>query len=252
MKKWLLLVMALLAIGLLLSGCKAPEPETDEPTSEPPTQAPTATVFQPTPVPTVTPIVFEGVEVETPATPIRIDPVDRPPIKFTYVDKTNTALGITYKVPSNWVEGSYEGDGSKTVYYVEPEDQILSGLEVASSITITVVTRSSTQSKEDCDAYLDSMVEGMRDSFATLETSRHDDNVMMGESGRYLTYWAGVEVEGYEEPLRMRGRILVIPKDNKLYEVRYLCPADYNVGVEEGTGYYEVFKQVRGSIKEIE
>ena len=42
-----------------------------------------------------------------------------------------------------------------------------------------------------------------------------------------------------------RGRILIVPVNKKLYQVRYICPAEYN------SDYEKVFKEIRSTIEEL-
>ena len=48
-----------------------------------------------------------------------------------------------------------------------------------------------------------------------------------------------------EQELMTRGRILIVPVNKKLYQVRYICPAEYN------SDYEKVFKEIRSTIEEL-
>lgn len=251
MKKLLLLSAMLLIAVVLLSGCKAPDPVVEE---EPTptvlaTEAPTP--FVATPVPTVTPRTLEG-EVERPpadATPIVIDPMDkptRPPVVFEpYYLYESPNLNLSFEVPSYWSDIQGEQAGSFTLSFSEPANDIRSGTGVPSSVVVSVSTAATAQTENDAKNAVDAWMNEYRAEFPSLSTSSKAPNNMMGETGSYVTYWIDVDVEGSETPLRMRGRCLIIPKDKKLYMLRYLCPAEYN------TDYEAVFKKIRSTIKEL-
>lgn len=249
MKKILLLGTMLLLAALVLSGCKAPEPVTEEqPTATPVvTEAPTPNI--PTVEPTITPRPMEG-EVERPpadATPILIDPIDkptRPPVVLgNYRLYESPGLNISFEVPEYWA--GPEGEGTNTLTFSEPLNDIRSGRPVPSSVVISVSSLANVQTENDAKAALDAWLTDYRAEFQSLDTSSKAPNNMMGETGSYVTYWVDMPVEGSDQPEKMRGRCLIVPKDKRLYMVRYLCPVDYN------SDYEAVFKKIRSTIKEL-
>ena len=112
-------------------------------------------------------------------------------------------------------------------------------------MTIVVNTYSGTQSLEDATAELDSVISQIRSSYPSLDVSSKASNKMLGEQGTYVTYWISMELAEGEEPLKTRGRILIVPKNRKLYQIRYICPAEYN------SDYENVFKKIRSTMTEL-
>jgi len=243
LRVWLLALVMCLAV---MTGCvKEATTVEDEPT-EAPTPSPTPTIFVPTPLPTITPRPVSG-EVQTPeagATALVIAPMDKPtrePLVFNYTEYVSQELGISFNIPSDWIPSTVEGS-SNAIVFTEPAVSAQQGFQ--STVTITVSTFSSAQTLADAETELDNIINLLREQFASMEVSSKADNSMMGEKGRYVTYRIYMDT-GEEEPLTTRGRILVIPKDKKLYQVRYLCPADFN------SDYEKIYKEIRSSIAEL-
>lgn len=249
MKRFAKVLALLLAVLLTASGCAMFQGGA-EPT-EAPTEAPTATpapTEKPyTPEPTVTPRTLAA-DVEMPAdgaTPLLIHPIDeptRPPLVFNYVEYTSQQLGISFEIPASWVASQIEGN-SNALVFTEPDSEAHDGF--ASSVTIVVNTYSGTQSLEDANAELDSVISQIRSSYPSLEVSSKANNKMLGEQGSYVTYWISMDLVEGEDPLRTRGRILIVPKNRKLYQIRYICPAEYN------SDYENVYKQIRLTLTEL-
>lgn len=249
MKKVFALCAVLVLLALVLSGCGAPEPTEEETPTQAPTEAPTEapTPFVPTMEPTVTPRPMDG-DVETPepgTLAMKIDPIDKPPINFEpYVPYTSANLNLTFNIPSYW-EVTGDEANSTTIVCSEPLADIRSGETIPASVVIAVNTLPMTQTVEEADLAIDQVMNTLREQYPSLETSSKDNNAMLGETGRYVTYWIEMPTGEGEETLRMRGRCLVVPKDRKLFMVRYICPADLN------TQYVNVFYEIRGSLKEL-
>ena len=258
MKKLLTLSFLLLIIALMLTGCAAPDPDGTDPVQEPTvTQAPT--YVAPTPEPTVTPRVMEGVieEPDAGATLLAIDPIDkptRPPIIYEpYIEVTETGVGVSFKIPSYWVR-SENANAPTAIVYQEPPNDIRSGTGVPSLIAIYMQLGTSTQTIADAEAFIDQIINSLpQEGYTNIEVSSKADNRFLGQTGRYVTYRLDSVPDESGATLRMRGRILVVPVDRKLYMVRYLCPADYNTGPdgESPGGYEEVYKMIRETLKEL-
>ena len=256
MKKFLPLACLLLIIALALVGCSAPEPNETEPSPEPTV---TATPWvAPKPDPTVTPRVMEGV-MDPEATPLTIDPIDKPtwpPILFEYTTVTESALGVSFDVPTYWVRAE-DPTVSNAIVYEEPQNDIRSGTGTQSQVVIQVVRADTAQTIKDAEAYIDLIIENLWENknFQNTDFSQKADNRMLGETGRYITYRLDYMPEGAKTPVRMRGRILVVPVDRKLYMVRYMCPAEFNVMPTDDPavngGYEEVYKKIRSTLKDI-
>ena len=254
MKRLVKIISLLLVVLLAASGCALLEKvgigSGSGPTEAPsPSSEPTAPPTEPpyTPEPTITPRTLAA-EVEMPedgATPLLIDPIDkptRPPLVFNFVEYVSQQLGISFEIPSTWVASTVE-DNSNAIVFTEPDSEAHEGF--ASSITIVVNTYSNNQTLADAESELDSIISQIRSTYPQLEVSSKASNQMLGETGTYVTYWINMPMGEGEPELRTRGRILVVPINKKLYQIRYICPADYN------SDYEEVFKKIRSTITEL-
>ena len=210
-------ILPLMLAAALLGGCAA-QKQPAEPT-EPPETA--------TPVPT-----------EVPWTP---EPT-RPPLTFNFVQYVSQQLGIQFNVPASWTASSIEGS-SNALVFTEPDSEAHDGF--ASSLTIVVNTYSSLQTLSDASAELDSVISQIRSSYPQLEVSSKAENRMLGETGSYVTYWNDMPVDENGGTLRTRGRILVVPRNRKLYQLRYICPASYNAD------YENVYREFRTTVEEL-
>lgn len=246
MKKLSLAVALLLLATMLLSACKAPEPTTDEPSAPPPPSA--SPTWTPPPAdPTVTPRPMEG-QIEMPqpgATAQLIDPIDKATrVPFAYTDYVSQELGITFKIPTGWSVSSVEGN-SNALVFTEPMEEAMD--EFPTTVTISVSSYDTAQTKNTASAELDNILTLLRAEYPNqVETSsKADDPRLLGSPGVYVTYWINLPVEGSTSSFRTRGRILVSAVDKKLYQIRYLCPANYN------TDYEDIFKKIRSSMEEL-
>lgn len=249
MKRMLKAIAILLVVLLTASGCSLLGGEvtpTEAPT-EAPTPSPTPTAKPYTPEPTVTPRTLAA-EVEMPedgATPMLIHPIDeptRPPLVFNFVDYTSQQLGVKFSIPASWVASQIEGS-SNALVFTEPDSEAHEGF--ASSVTIVVNTYSSAQDKNDASAELDSVIAQIKESYPQMTVSDKAENKLLGETGVYVTYRIKMPMGEGEAELMTRGRILIVPVNKKLYQVRYICPADYN------SDYEKVFKEIRSTIEEL-
>lgn len=179
------------------------------------------------------------------ATPLLIHPIDeptRPPLTFNFTQYVSQQLCIQFNVPASWKPSSIEGS-SNALVFTEPESEANEGF--ASSMTIVVNSYSSLQTLDDARAELDSVITQIRESYPQLEVSSKAENRMLGEAGAYVTYWINMPMDENGTTLRTRGRILVVPRNRKLYQVRYICPAAYNAD------YENVYREFRTSVEEL-
>lgn len=253
MKKLISLTALLLVAVFILSGCSSPPPPVEEPTAAP-TETPIPTQPPVTPEPTVSPRPMEG-NVEWPeanATLIEIDPIDkptRPPITFepyrTYVSQN---LGVSFDIPAYWGDPTNDIPNSSYIVFQEPATDIRSGTGVPAFVTVAVNTGANEQTEKDAQNYLDTYLTTLRDQYPTLETSKQSENTMMGQKGSYVSYWVWIPIDenNPENTMRMRGRCVVIPSGNRLYNVRTLFPIDFNTEYDEA-----VFKVIRSTFAEV-
>lgn len=258
MKKIARLLLILLAIAFLLTGCKAPE-ETVEPEiiDTQPTQTPKKKSAEAAPTivwepdPTITPITFEG-DLLTPKPsedPPLIHPIDRQKFDFTdteYVEpKEPTDLGVGFNVPKNWLP-FIDPNLPTTITYMEPPDNIQSGTGIPSTVMVSISSTASEATEKDAQDLIDESLRLLEEQYPnSLEYSKPAMQRMneLRKEGPYVTFWIELVPDGQNKSVRVRGRIHVVPKDRKLVLIRYYCPADYNVD------YSEVYVKVRETIR---
>ena len=97
----------------------------------------------------------------------------------------------------------------------------------------------------ELDAELDSVIAQIKESYPQMTVSNKASNRMLGENGVYVTYRIKMPMGEGEQELMTRGRILIVPVNKKLYQVRYICPAEYN------SDYENVFKKIRSTMTEL-
>ncbi len=245
----LLLFFLIVIAAFTLSACKVPDPVVtdDEPTPSPsPTLAPT--MFIPTPDPTITPRPMEGLQpLEVNATPILIDPFDKPtppPLTFSYTPvntEISDALGVTFEVPNDWDVAM--DPNSKTVEYKENPSRIQSGTNVQAFVVVSVSEFSSNRTLDDAKGFLDEQITQMRTLYGDkIEVSSRADRKLMSKDGVYISYW----IKNYDDitDLMVRGRVHVVAVDRKIYMIRTLWPADYNQEYDD-----KVYKTIRNTLK---
>lgn len=244
MKKPLSIIALLMALMLLATACQPSEPAAEEPTSTP-SPSPSPTVIAWTPEPTITPRPMSNVEpLEEGERALLIDPINTPtltPLNYTYVSKTSDAMGISYEVPSSWVE-EVVPDNNRAVVYTEPYDEMH---QVPATLTIAMSEYSSNQTTADADTEIDRQIQQLREQYPDgFEVTSKATRNAMGQEGRYVTYWLEVLPEGAEDMLRMRGRCFVIPIGSNLYMIRTLHPANWNSEYDD-----KVFRHVVSTMK---
>lgn len=260
MSKAARLIALLLLVAVVATGCKSPEPE-PEPTAEPtPVPTPAPTQFIPTPVPTVTARAM-AIEVEYPAegaTPLLVDPITKPspkPVEFEpYFEYVNARHGIAFEVPSYFERPTEKDEEERpnTLVFMEPSNDIRSGEKAAASLTVAINTLSTVQTQRDAEIYLEQSITAFRADNSTLEVSSMATNSMLGETSVYVTIWLDQTIYdemGNEtgETVRMRGRCQMIPKNQQLYMIYYLCPSNRNEEYLEG-----LYRHLRSTFRLLE
>ncbi len=275
MKKTLLII-GLLAVGLVLSGCGQGAPEA--PTPEPPsiqgvmgTQAPPMENWTAPPLPEgYDPSAEEDTDGEpvvgfTPdapvqeqesvqaapvqvystqyagSTPMPLDPIDMPtpPPRqpLTFTYAGYTATNLGLTFES--VAG-YEEDASAGDAYIlrQPENQVVDNYRVEFIFTTEPVAGN--YQKNDIRATLRGKLEALgREDYRTWQPTNLEERGLLNAPGYYANY-RGVKTDG----TIVRGRIhsALLP-GNRLLTVHMTCPAEYN------TDYTRVFTHIRSTLK---
>ncbi|GHU72485.1 hypothetical protein AGMMS49992_08540 [Clostridia bacterium] len=239
------------AMGLaMLSGCtfKAPwanqttgeeDGSTSDQTDVPlptPNNAPTPTPRF-TPEPTITPRPIDmAVETAAPgATPMLIEPVDKPKYTFVYTEYVSTSLGLTFNVPEGWIETALADD---TVQFTEPQGSALEGYPA--SLIVKCVHNASNQTSTDAIDALNGMVESLKLNWPNIEMSQRDNtNKILGEPGYYYNFRIA-----QENAKPIRGRVIVAAVNRLLISIQLLSTATFS------SDYMDIVREVRTTIKQ--
>jgi len=246
MKKRFALLLALITLLSVLSGCfnKNNEGGTEEdpvvdtladeklpqPTPTPtPTHAPEVTV---TPRPIDIPVITAAPS----TTPDTLDPIDKPKKTFKYSAYDNQSLGVIFNYPGTW-EIRNQGD-SDTVTFVEPMSEMMDNFQAF--LEVTVLHQATNQSREDAIDMLNMLRTSLRDQFPGIEmSSLGDNNRMLGEYGYYYNYRIPAVGDGFA----IRGRIFAVAVNRMLILADLRVPARYNAD------YMDIFRELRTTAK---
>ena len=172
------------------------------------------------------------------ATPIPLDPVDkptaspRPELTFNYKEYASAALGLKFEIPYDWtVDDSVSG----TLVFTDPNTLD----NVNATMTIIVSTVASTYKaeniKEDLKAELSAL--GQYNYTSWSSTSLEKRTLLSGD-GYYANY-RGVLYDG----TLVRGRVhMAIINGNRRIEVIMNCPGWFN------SSYTNVFTHFRNTL----
>ncbi|MEG0767290.1 MAG: hypothetical protein RR482_06195 [Clostridia bacterium] len=240
-KRTLTLGLVLLVI-LSLTACQAPKEQNSTP--DPTPTSPVQLSITPPPMPTAEPMITPrpvALTVETvapEATVILIDPIDKPtraPLVFAYELFEAQSLGVAFQVPMGWISSK---PNDSTLVFTEPEDQAHDGY--ATKITVQVLNMKENQTQETASAELDNVLDLLKSEYANMTNSDKGSNAMLAEKGPYVN----IRIQ-LDDINALRGRVTIVPKGKKLYQVRYICPANYN------SDYGNIYREIRSSMSEI-
>lgn len=243
MKKTIRIAALLLLILVALTGCKTVDPPADdEPTVTPaPTVAPTKA--EPTLEPTITPRVFAS-SIEEPAasaTPMLIYPIDLK-VNFTFEDFVSQKISASFKIPVGWQDIS-TSDDLYTVLFQEPSINTVTRIPVQSTLMISVQNMQSVQTEKNAEDELNRQIDALKAEYSGFRVTSVANSRLMGEMGRYVSFWLNYVYDENEPPVLMRGRLHVTPVDRKLYLIRTMHPADFN------DEYDGIYREARNSFK---
>ncbi|GHU67809.1 hypothetical protein FACS1894184_08370 [Clostridia bacterium] len=199
-----------------------------------PNNAPTPTPKM-TPEPTITPRPIEmAVETAAPgATPLLIEPIDKPKRTFVYRELVSASLGLTFNVPEDWIETPLDDE---TILFSEPASTAMDGYPA--TLIVKCVQSSSNQTSDDAISALTGLVESLKLQYPNVEMSlRADNNKILGEPGYYHNFRIA-----QENSKAIRGRVVVAAVNRLLISVQLLAPAYYY------TDYLDIVREVRTSI----
>ncbi len=180
-------------------------------------------------------VLFTANPAETPIGPI--DPIDKPtlePLNVAYVPYSSQPMGVSFDRPAGWKE---DAPADSNVQFVEPEVAAREGYRTM--LTIRLLSMGSKQDKADAKVKLEELLAelGQNGDWTEFKPTEAASASMAGADGYYAYYSA------FYQGTKLRGRIMVVAKNNNLYMVRVTCPASFY------SRYEEVYRKVRSTWK---
>lgn len=172
------------------------------------------------------------------ATPIPLDPVDkptaspRPELTFNYKEYVSQAFGLKFEIPFDWtVDDSVSG----TLVFTDPN--MLDNVNATLTITVTAVA--STYKADDLKVDLKSELSALGQfNYTEWDPTSLEKRTLVGGEGFYANY-RGVLYDG----TIVRGRVhMAIIKGNRRIEVIMNCPGYFN------SSYTNVFTHFRNTV----
>ena len=195
-----------------------------------PTAAPAA---ENTPVPTVN-SEYAG------ATPVVIDPVDKPTptplptLTFSYQTYTADKLHLTFEGPVAWVVDDTAGD---TYILTNPD----AGMDYQAQVVIRATNVANNYSNNDLVREVKGMLDTVKQDgdFKSFSKTNTADRTLLDKKGVYANY-SGT----YQDGTEVAGRIHVTCIDKVLYSIHISYPKGYTDTYAHG-----VYRQIRNTIK---
>jgi len=175
------------------------------------------------------------------ATPVVIDPVDKPTptplptLSFTYVTYEASALHMTFEAPSGWTVDESVSD-SYTLTNPDPS------MDYAATLTVRTVPVNKQYTKSELTKEVKGMLDTLSGSgdLSSFSPSNTAERTFLGTTGVYANYKAVVKETGAE----IAGRMIVACVDKTLYTLHVSYPRGY-------TEFYvdNVYDKFRHSVK---
>ncbi len=172
------------------------------------------------------------------ATPIPLDPVDkptatpRPELTFNYSEYTSSSMGLKFEIPYDWtVDDSVSG----TLVFTDPNTLD----NVNATMTVIVTAVASTYKADDIKADLKAELSALGQyNYTEWSTTTAEKRTLVGGDGYYANY-RGVLYDG----TIVRGRVhMAIINGNRRIEVIMNCPGWFN------SSYTNVFTHFRNTV----
>lgn len=155
------------------------------------------------------------------ATPVVIDPIDKPtptpvpPLTFNFQAYNANSLHLTFEGPAGWnVDDSTVG----TFILVNPDR----GVDYAAAMTLTASTVTSDLKKEDMEKQVQAMLDGLKGTVKSFSPSNTASRTLLDQTGIYANYKATLE-DGTE----IAGRVHVTCLNKMMYTVHLTYPRAY-------------------------
>ena len=172
---------------------------------------------------------------ETPIGPI--DPIDKPtpePLDVAYAPYKSEPMGVSFDRPAGWRE---DAPADSNVQFIEPEASARDGYRTM--LTVRVLSMGSKQDKNDAKVKLQELLDELEKHDAWTQFKPTDmAEASMAKANGYYAYYTAFFGEN-----KLRGRMMVVARNNALYMVRITCPAAHY------QQYEDVFRKVRATWK---
>ncbi len=154
------------------------------------------------------------------ATPVVIDPIDKPTptpvpklaVNYTVYDATK--LGLSFEGPVGWIKD----DTGSDVFMIQNPD---GNIDYAATLTLTKQKVNSDYSTNNLKTVVQSLLDQIGTaSFEDYNPSRTDTRELLGKTGVYANY-DGVLIDGTE----IAGRVHAVCVDKVLYTLHLTAPA---------------------------
>ena len=157
------------------------------------------------------------------ATPVVIDPIDKPTptplpaLSFAaYQVYDATKLHLSFEAPAGWLIND-EQDG---IFVVTNPD---TSVDYAASITVQVRSTATTYGTDDLKTEVKAMLSTLQSVFASFSVSNTASRSLLGTDGIYADYTATMD-----DGTRVAGRVQAVAIGKSLYVVHFSWPRDYN------------------------
>lgn len=164
------------------------------------------------------------------ATPVAVDPIDKPTPTptpapdFVYETYINPDLGLSFSVPYTWLLNP-NTDQSTTVQFVEPKSEMMEKDGYQTRMTYEKISRGLEQSASDAREYLESYIDEFGASFTNFSAGKVEAADFGAAKGYYCYYKA--DYNDGSKTYEMNGRITVVAHRKALYQIRLTAPRDW-------------------------
>lgn len=174
------------------------------------------------------------------ATPIVIDPIDKPTptplpsLSFTYAVYNAPKLHLQFEAPAGWIVDDSEND---TYILTNPDMNV----DFAASVTIRVTQLSGNYSKNELKKEVQGMQSTVRSSvnFRYFDSSNTAERTFLGANGVYANYNGTLE-----NGIQVAGRVHAVCVNKNLYTIHVSYPMGYRE-----TYVSNVYDKIRHTIK---
>lgn len=156
------------------------------------------------------------------ATPVVIDPIDKPTatpvpaLSFTYQVYDATKLHLSFEAPVGWIVN----DSADDIYILTNPS---TNVDYAASITVYTTSVAAEYTQEELRSEVKSMQNTLASAFASFSGTNTASRTLLGQDGIYADYTAAMA-----DGTRVSGRVQAVSIGRMLYVVHFSWPRAYN------------------------